>query len=98
MKVTVPHNTSKSEARSKIERRLLSLLSQFGQKADEIEHEWLGDRLSFRGKAKGLKVEGTVDVTDDDVIIHGKLPLLALPFESKIREALRKETDQMFRA
>lgn len=96
MRVAVPHNTSRQIARSKVEKRLSHLLSQFGGKADEIEHEWQGDTLRFKGKARGLTVEGTVEVTDADVVIDGKLPLIAKPFEGKIREAVQKEADAMF--
>jgi putative polyhydroxyalkanoate system protein len=98
MKVTVEHNTTKDIARAKIEQRLHSLLGQFGHKADELEHEWYGDTLNFKGKAKGLKVEGTVEITNAEVIIDGKLPFIAMPFESRIKEAVQKEADQMFRA
>lgn len=98
MRVSVEHKTTKDIARAKIEQKLHALLGQFGHKAEELEHEWLGDTLRFRGKAKGLKVEGTVEITTAEVIIDGKLPLLALPFESRIREAVQKEADQMFRA
>ena len=43
-------------------------------------------------------MEGTVEVTGDEVIIDGKLPLIAMAFESKIREAVKREADQMFHA
>lgn len=98
MHIAVEHKTTKDIARAKIEQKLHALLGQFGHKAEELEHEWLGDTLRFRGKAKGMKVEGTVEVTSDEVIIDGKLPLVAMMFESRIKEAVRKEADQMFLA
>lgn len=98
MRIAVPHNTSKDIARSKVEQRLGSLLSQFGGHADEIKHEWLGDTLRFKGKARGLSVEGTVEVTDAAVVLDAKLPLLAIPFEGRIREAVQKEADSLFRS
>ncbi len=97
MRVAVEHRTTKDMARRKVEQRLAGLLAQFGGHADEMEHEWFGDTLRFKGKAKGLKVQGTVEVTDAAVIIDGKLPLLAIPFEGRIREAVQKEADSMFR-
>lgn len=98
MRIAVPHNTSKDIARNKVEKRLGSLLSQFGGHADEIQHEWLGDTLRFKGKARGLSVEGTVEVTDAAVVLDAKLPLLAMPFEGRIREAVQREADSLFRA
>lgn len=97
MRIAVPHNTTREIARNKVEQRLGQLLSQFGGHADEMDHTWAGDILTFKGKAKGLKVEGTVEVTDAAVIIDGKLPLIAMPFEGRIREAVQREADSMFR-
>lgn len=97
MRIAVPHNTSRDIARQRVEQRLGHLLGQFGHHAEDLEHEWYGDTLKFKGKARGLKVEGTVDVTDAAVVIDAKLPLIAMPFEGRIREAVQKEADQMFR-
>jgi hypothetical protein len=97
MRIAVPHNTSKSVARGKLDQRLGQLLSQFGGQAEEIEQEWLGDTMRFRGKARGMSVEGTVEVTDAAIILDAKLPLLAKMFEGRIRDAVQREADSMFR-
>ncbi len=98
MRIAVPHNMTLENARRRIDQRLQSLLRQFGHQAEEMEHEWMGDMLRFKGKAKGMKVEGTVEVTDAAMIIDAKLPLIAMAFEGRIREAIQKEADQIFRA
>jgi len=98
MRIAVPHNTSKAAARKRVEERLGQLLGQFGDRAEDVTHEWSGDTLRFRGKARGLTVEGTLEVTDAAVIIDGKLPLIAKPFESRIRQAVEREAEQIFRA
>lgn len=97
MRIAVPHNTTKENARRKVEERLGQLLSQFGGHAEDISHEWTGDTLAFKGKAKGLSLKGTAEVTEAAVIIDAKLPLIAMPFEGRIREAVQKEADSMFR-
>lgn len=97
MRIAVEHNTTREAARKRVEERLGQLLGQFGEKADDVQHEWSGDTLRFRGKAKGLTVEGTLEVTDAAVVIDGKLPLIAKPFEGRIREAVAREADSMFR-
>jgi hypothetical protein len=97
MHIAIPHRTTKAKARSQIELRLGQLLGQFSQHADDLHHEWVGDTLRFKGKARGLSVEGTVEVTDTEVLIHGKLPLLAKPFEGKIKQTVEAEAERMFR-
>jgi putative polyhydroxyalkanoate system protein len=96
MRIAVEHHTTKENARQKVEQRLEQLLSQFGGHADEMEHQWFGDTLQFKGKARGFAVEGSVEVTKDEVIFSGKLPLIAKMFEGKIKHAIQKETDSMF--
>jgi Putative polyhydroxyalkanoic acid system protein (PHA_gran_rgn) len=97
MRIAVPHHTTKANARSRVEQKLAALLTQFGAKADDLQHDWSGDTLTFKGKAKGFTVSGTVEVADDEIIIDAALPFMAKPFEPKIREAVKKEADAMFR-
>ena len=97
MRVTVPHNTSPDRAREIVERKIHQLLAQFGDRAEDIDHHWIGDTLRFKGKARGFTVEGTVEITESAVIVDGKLPLLAKPFESRIRQTVEREAEAMFR-
>jgi len=62
----------------------------------DVDHRWEGDRLVFSGKAKGFRANGTVEVTEAEVIIDGKLPLIAKPFEPRIRSTIEREAEGMF--
>lgn len=97
MRIAVPHHTTKASARARVEQKLSALLAQFGGHADDVQHEWSGDTLTFKGKAKGFVISGTVEVTESEIIIDGKLPLMARPFEPRIKEAVKREADAMFR-
>lgn len=96
MRIVVPHHTDKATARNKINERLGQLLGQFGHFLGDSKHEWNGDTLTFSGNAKGFKVSGSLEVTDENVIIEGKLPLLAKPFEPRIKSSVEKEAEAMF--
>ena len=96
MRVTVPHHTDKETARRKITERIAHLFGQYGHYLNESSHQWDGDRLVFAGTAKGFKANGTVEVTDSEVIIEGKLPLIAKPFEPRIKSTIEKEAAAMF--
>lgn len=97
MRIAIPHHTTKANARTVIEQKVAALLNQFGGKVDDLQQQWTGDMLDFKGKARGFKVEGTVEVTDQEIILDGKLPLMALPFEPRIREAVKREAENLFR-
>jgi len=96
MRINVPHRTDKETARRKINERIAQLFSQYGHYLSDSEHKWDGDRLYFSGSAKGFKTNGTIEVTDSEVIIDGKLPLIAKPFESRVKSTIERETTAMF--
>jgi putative polyhydroxyalkanoate system protein len=96
MRIAVLHHTTKALARTRVEQKIDQLFSQFGGHAEEITHDWAGDTLRFKGKARGFSISGTVDITDTEVIIDSKLPLMAAMFEGRIRHAVEREAQTMF--
>ena len=98
MRIVIPHHTDKASARRKVEARLQDLLGQHGQFLSDITQHWEGDRLVFSGTAKGFKANGSVETTDSEVILDGKLPLIAKPFESRIKSTIEREATAMFAA
>ena len=96
MKIIVPHHTTREEARKIIDRRLGELLAQYGHYANESQTTWSGDRLDFSGKARGFSASGTIEITDTEVIIDAKLPLIAKPFEPRVRSTVEREAAAMF--
>src|ERR1044071_4582559 len=96
MKIIVPHHTTREEARKIVDRRLGELLAQYGHYASDSQATWSGDRLDFSGKARGFSASGTTEITDTEVIIAGKLPLIAKPFEPRIKSTVEREAAAMF--
>lgn len=97
MRIALPHNTTKDNARRIVEQRLAELEAQYGHYASDVQKNWNGDTLDFNVKARGFAGAGKVEVTDDEVIIDGKLPLIAKPFEPRIKSAIEREAGEMFR-
>jgi hypothetical protein len=96
MRLTIPHHTTKENARKIIDQRMGQALAQYGHFLSESQHQWDGERLTFSGSARGFKVSGSLEITDTDVIIDGKLPLIAKPFEPRIKSAVENEASAMF--
>ena len=97
MRIAVPHFTTPDKARKVVEERLRGLERQYGNYASDLEHQWQGNTLHFGFKAKGISGRGTVEITETEIILHGKLPLIAKPFESRIRSTVEREAESMFR-
>jgi hypothetical protein len=96
MRVTISHHTDKETAKRKINERLGQAMAQYGHYLSDSTHTWDGDRLTFTGSAKGFKASGTIEVTDAEVIIDAKLPLIAKPFEPRVKHAIEGEATAMF--
>jgi len=96
MHISVPHHTTREEARRKIEERMANLERQYGHYATDIDKSWDGDRLNFSVKARGMSGSGSLEITDTEVIVDGKLPLMARPFESRIKSTIEREAAAMF--
>ena len=97
MQIVVSHNTTKEKARAIVEKRLEELRRQYGHYASDVEANWTGDRLDISFKAKGFHGKGSLEITGTEVILDGKLPLIAKPFEPRIRSTVEQEAEQMFR-
>jgi hypothetical protein len=96
MHIAVPHHTDRETAKQRIQQRLQQLLAQYSHYLGDHEEHWEGDTLHFSGSSRGFKANGTVEVTDTEVIVDGKLPLLAKPFESRIKSTIEREASTMF--
>lgn len=94
--MAVPHHTTKDNARRVVERRLDQLRVQYGSMASEIQESWSDDTLTFSVRARGFTGSGTLEITESEVIVDGKLPLIAKPFEPRIRNTIEREAAAMF--
>ncbi|HEU4523265.1 MAG TPA: polyhydroxyalkanoic acid system family protein [Thermoanaerobaculia bacterium] len=97
MRMAIEHHTTRAKAKKIVEQKLRQAEKQYGQYASDFDWEWHGDTLHVSGKAKGMKLQGTVEITETELIVDGKLPLLAKPFESRIRHAVEREAEEIFR-
>jgi len=97
MKMKMPHHTTPANAKKKITNLLTRLKSRHEDLISDLDQSWEGDTLVFGFKAKGLSAKGQIEITEDDVLLDGKLPLMARPFESKIKKAIETEADELFK-
>jgi hypothetical protein len=96
MHIAVPHHTDRETAKQRVQQRLQQILAQYVHYLSAHESHWEGDTLHFSGSARGFKANGTVDVTDTEVIVDGKLPLIAKPFEPRIKSTIEREANAIF--
>lgn len=95
MRLKIEHTLGRSEAVRRIREAIDVIMQSYGAKADDVETTWIGDTLDFVVKAKGLKGKGSIEVSEDLVDVKGKLPMIALPFEPRIRTEVESRLRQI---
>lgn len=80
---SVPHNLTGEQIREKVQR--------FSQKYD-ASIEWKSENeCHFTGQYSGVSVSGMFTIQKDEIEVSVNLPLMAMPFKSKIKEEVSKE-------
>jgi hypothetical protein len=105
MRIHRTHNLGQAAAVERIDGFLDQLMARpmpAGVKVKEATKEWQGGRMSFSAKfAKGIlgaTVKGTVDVTDQEVVMESQVPALIKTFvgEEKIARVINEQFDELF--
>ncbi|HVT44936.1 MAG TPA: polyhydroxyalkanoic acid system family protein [Thermoanaerobaculia bacterium] len=96
MHIVIRHHSTPDEAKVRVEHLLHELMERDGDRVAAPQHRWVGDALLFSFRTKGFEIKGKLEVTEHDLILDGKLPFLALPFESKIRSRIEQEAERIF--
>jgi len=92
--VEVPHQLGKQGARSRLENFLQTIGEKYKGQIGHLEGSWQDDTLRFNLTTFGIRIDGSIAVEEDRVVLQGELPFSALMFKGKIsggiQEALAK--------
>lgn len=90
LKVEIPHQLGRAEARRRIDNGFDSLVGQIPGHAGACTRRWEGDRLTFSVAAMGQTVSGTLDVLETAVAMEIELPGLLGQIASAFKGRLQK--------
>ncbi len=74
--------------------RIKTVFEQLKQEHSDVqimEEQWQDYSGTFAARASGIKIKGTLEVRDDQVIVKANIPLMLKPFESQIRQIFVEE-------
>jgi putative polyhydroxyalkanoate system protein len=96
--VRVPHNLTKDEARSRLERFVEMIEQKYADKVSELTQSWEGDTLKFHFKSYGIPLDGGITVADNELNLAGDLPFAAMMFKGKIESEIRESLERIVAA
>src|SRR5688500_11718369 len=96
--VTVPHQLTKDDARSRLERFVELLQTKFEGKVSDLNQSWEGDTLKFSFKTYGIQLSGGIAVDDNELKLDGELPFAAMMFRGKIESDIKEQLERIVAA
>jgi hypothetical protein len=95
VKVSIPHELGKTEARRRIEegfgRMRTPMLGGLTGAMLSFNERWEQDRLYFEGGALGQKIRGYLDVLDNVVLVEVELPNFLAAIADKVMGRVKHE-------
>ena len=85
----VPHQLGQDAAVEKLKSFLEHVKQRYAKQISEVEGSWADNVLNYKLTTFGIKVDGTLTVEDDRVMMKGNLPFAAMVFKGKIAESIR---------
>jgi hypothetical protein len=91
LKVSVPHQLSRAEAKRRIDEGLEQLLRRSGALLGPVESQWREDILSFEMRPMGTTISGEVTVEDRVVYVEVALPWMLAALAGSVRQGIEKQ-------
>jgi hypothetical protein len=95
MHFKVPHKTTKTEAKQRVKDALEQARPHMKGQAEINKEEWQGDTLHFDVNLQGKNVTGTIEITEMEIVMNAKLPLMWRLFEGRIEKEIAKQVAQL---
>jgi len=86
----VPHSLGRAAAKSRLETFLAKIEEKYQGQINEMTGQWEGDTLKYSFTTFGIKIAGTMEVQEDQVVLHGDLPFSAMMFKGKIASSIKE--------
>ena len=96
MRVTSSHNTTAESARAAVEGQVPQLMERFGGSVSDPTWGWHGNVMEFAFRAVGSRFQGTLEITDTELVLDISVPLRFRLFQGKIETEARKWCDGIF--
>ncbi|MGA2034865.1 MAG: polyhydroxyalkanoic acid system family protein [Thermoguttaceae bacterium] len=91
----IPHSLGRDGAVRRLQGKIAALLAAYQSHLSEVCEEWHDGKLTFSGRALGMKIAGTLAVDDDRVHLSADLPLAAALMKGKIEGQVREQIGKM---
>lgn len=95
MKIEIPHELSKDNARDKIKNLLSELKEKYSGQVKEVNETWTDYRNDFSIAMGPMSTNGYINVDDQLVEIELEIPMFAAMFKGQIKSLIEEEAKKI---
>ncbi len=88
--ITIPHQLGKEAARQRIDTSIAQVFEPLGRLASVERQQWAGDHLQFGIQLASHRMDGRIDVAENQVRIELDLPWLLATLGERVKGAIQK--------
>jgi hypothetical protein len=92
--ISVPHELSQAEARSRVEHLVTDVREKYGHQLSDVHENWNGDSCELGWKSMGMGMSATLQVNPSDVTVDGTMPMAFMAFKGKMEQLVRDRLTQ----
>ena len=85
----VPHALGQEAAVEKLKDFLQQVRERYAKKITAVDGNWSDNVLTYELTTYGIKIDGTLTVEENRVVMKGNLPFAAMMFKGKISDSIR---------
>ena len=99
MIIKYEHGKGKEEAYQKIDSLLNELQKKYSNIISNPYKKWnnSNDKMEFSLSMKNFNLYGDVEVTENQIVLNGKIPFVARFLKGKIESMITEKLDELFK-
>ena len=94
MKIEIPYECTKEEAKARIRNMLQNLKEKFADRINNVQESWLEDKGTFSLAMGPFSTSGSIAVTEDVVEIDLSIPFIAGLYKNQIRSVIESQAKE----
>ncbi|MDO4558158.1 MAG: polyhydroxyalkanoic acid system family protein [Planctomycetia bacterium] len=87
-RIQVPNSRPREEKVARLRSFVSRMERKFAGNISQARSEWTDDRMTFSLVFHGFRIAGTMTVENEEVIVEGRIPILAVPFMRRIEDEI----------
>lgn len=89
-KIQLSHTQSQMETVARLSQFVSRMETEFAGKISQSESSWNKNQMTFSFTVSGFRISGKITVEEHEVIVEGRVPMLAAPFIRKVEREIEK--------